>query len=129
MTSTCSSLPLSSRRGNRSVSNCIHRAEKNNKRTIVLGGLAASAPERSSHEVQNGCHDCISSGTPEEARTCYCDANPAALCSPTHATTGHVTSKAHTGNLTFLNPNLTFPSHMVEGCSESHMRSLTFYSV
>lgn len=45
---------------------------------------------------------------PEEASQRCCEADPAALCSPTHATIDHVTSKAHTGNLTFLTLTLHF---------------------
>lgn len=87
------------------------------KRSLGLGGLAASAPERIIRQRPK-C-------PPEEARLCYCDANPAALYSPTHATTDHVTSKAHTGELTFPHSNLAFPSQ-VGRHTESHMCSLSF---
>lgn len=82
---------------------CIPTAEQNFKCSKFLGGLAASAPERLLRKVQNGCHDCISSGTSEEAGPCSCDADPAAFCSPTRTTVDRVTSRAHTGN-----PNLAF---------------------
>lgn len=86
-------------------SNCIHPAEKNFKRSKVLGGLAASASERPSRKVQNGSASAVALQKRPGRVT---DANPAPLRSPTHTTIDHVTSKAHTGNLTCLTLTLRF---------------------